>query len=136
MQARANAHAPYSRFLVGAALRTASGRIFTGCNVENASSGLTVCAERVALWKAVSEGERELAALAVVTEPGAVPCGACRQVLTEFADNLPILIANTAGQGWFTSLAALLPHPFPQFSLDQEHAIHIGAHNIAPRRKP
>ena len=115
-QARQRAHAPYSRFPVGAALRAGSGRIYTGANVENASSGLTVCAERVAVWKAVSEGERRIEALVLVTEPGATPCGACRQVLAEFEADLPILVADTAGHAWFTSLAALLPDAFPRVS--------------------
>lgn len=112
-QARQQAYAPYSRFLVGAAVRAGSGRIYAGANVENASSGLTVCAERVAVWKAVSEGERRIEALALVTEPGATPCGACRQVLAEFEVDLPILVADTAGRAWLTSLAALLPDAFP-----------------------
>jgi cytidine deaminase len=115
-QARQRAHAPYSRFLVGAALRAGSGRIYAGANVENASSGLTVCAERVAVWKAVSEGERRIEALALITEPGATPCGACRQVLAEFEADLPILVADTAGRAWLTSLAALLPDAFPHVS--------------------
>jgi len=116
-EARRKAHAPYSHFPVGAAVRTASGRIFAGCNVENASTGLTVCAERVAIWKAVSEGERQFEALAVVTEPGSMPCGACRQVVSEFALDLPILVADTAGHVLITSLGALYPEPFTQASL-------------------
>ncbi|MGI6368092.1 MAG: cytidine deaminase [Anaerolineae bacterium] len=112
--ARERAYAPYSRFSVGAAVRAASGEIYTGANVENASSGMTVCAERVAVWNAVSHGERSLAALALVTETGATPCGACRQVLVEFEADLPILVADTAGHTWFTSLAALLPDAFPR----------------------
>jgi len=112
IEARRHAHAPYSRFPVGAALRTGSGHIYAGCNVENASLGLTVCAERVAIWKAISEGERAFQAMAVVTEPGSTPCGACRQVMKEFAQDMPILIADTTGRGWVTSLGALLPHPF------------------------
>lgn len=113
-QARQRAHAPYSRFAVGAALRAGSGRIYAGANVENASSGLTVCAERVAVWKAVSEGERRIEALAVITAPGATPCGACRQVLVEFEADLPILVADTGGRAWLTTLAALLPDAFPR----------------------
>lgn len=111
---RAQAYALYSRFAVGAAVRTVSGRIYGGCNVENASSGLTVCAERVAVFKAVSEGESEFLALAVVTEPGATPCGACRQVMIEFVADMPILVADMAGNAWFTSLATLLPDAFPR----------------------
>ena len=114
MQARQRAHAPYSRFAVGAALRAGSGLIYAGANVENASSGLTVCAERVAVWKAVSEGERRIEALALITAPGATPCGACRQVLVEFEADLPILVADTDGRAWLTTLAALLPDAFPR----------------------
>ena len=117
MEARRRAYAPYSNFAVGAAVSTANGRVFSGSNVENASSGLTVCAERVAVWKAISNGERELTALAVVTEPGATPCGACRQVLSEFVEDAPILVANTEGQIWVTSLHELLPYPFPRVAL-------------------
>lgn len=114
LEARAHAYAPYSGFAVGAAVRTAQGAIYTGCNIENASSGMTVCAERVAVWKAVSVGDPTLTALAVVTEPGATPCGACRQVLSEFAADLPILVADTAGHAWLTNLATLLPDAFPR----------------------
>jgi cytidine deaminase len=120
-QARQLAYRPYSSFPVGAALRTASAHIYAGCNVENASSGLTVCAERVAVWKAVSEGERAFDALVVVTEPGSMPCGACRQVLSEFATDMPILIADTQGRGWLTSLQELLPKPFPRVDLRSSH---------------
>lgn len=116
LEARAHAYAPYSSFPVGAALRTRSGRIYTGCNVENASSGLTVCAERVAIWSAVAQGETEIEALVVVTAPGSTPCGACRQVMSEFADDLPIVVADTSGMAWMTSLRALLPDPFPRVS--------------------
>jgi cytidine deaminase len=112
--ARERAHAPYSRFLVGAALRTRSGRVYTGCNVENASYGLSVCAERVAAAKAVSEGDREFVALAVVTSshPPSPPCGACRQFLAEFATDLEIVLANLDGGRQNTRLAALLPRAF------------------------
>jgi len=116
-EARERAYAPYSQFPVGAALRTKSGRVFTGVNIENASSGLTVCAERVALWKAVSEGERSFDALAVVTDVGATPCGACRQVLAEFVADIPVLVANLMGDVWVLSQAQLLPLDFPRQSL-------------------
>jgi len=116
-QARARAYAPYSSFPVGAAVRTATGRIYAGCNVENASSGLTVCAERVAVWKAISEGERDFVALAVVTESGSPPCGACRQVMSEFVEDMPVLVADTSGQAWLTTLQHLLPDAFPRVSL-------------------
>lgn len=115
-ETRRHAYAPYSHFPVGAAVRTKEGHIFAGCNVENASSGLTVCAERVAVWNAVAHGEREFTALVVVTEPGSTPCGACRQVMSEFAEDLPILIADLAGHAWLTSLRVLLPDPFPRVS--------------------
>jgi len=85
--ARRNAYAPYSRYAVGSAVLMADGRMFAGVNVENASYGLTVCAERVAVWKAISEGTQELKAVAVITADGAPPCGACLQVLAEFAPN-------------------------------------------------
>mgnify|MGYP005851565083 FL=1 len=116
-EAREKAYAPYSHFRVGAAARVASGRVYTGSNIENAAWGLTVCAERVAIWKAVSAGERDLEALAVVTDTGATPCGPCRQVMVEFAEDLPVVIADTAGQAWRTSLAELLPHAFPRENL-------------------
>lgn len=85
-EARHHAYAPYSGYAVGAAVYCEDGRIFTGANVENASYGLTVCAERVAIFRAVSEGARRISALAIVTQDGGTPCGACRQVLAEFAD--------------------------------------------------
>lgn len=110
--ARARAYAPYSRFGVGAALRTADGEILTGCNIENASSGLTVCAERVAVWRAVERGQRVFTALAVVTEGGVMPCGACRQVLAEFSADLPVAAADLDGRVRLTTLRELLPWPF------------------------
>jgi cytidine deaminase len=117
--ARADAYVPYSGFGVGAAVRTVDGRIYTGANIENAAYGLTVCAERVAIWKAVSEGHRRLAALALVTETGSSPCGSCRQVMAEFARELPVLIADTDGHAWLTSLAELLPLAFTAQDLDE-----------------
>ncbi len=109
--ARDLAYAPYSHFAVGAALRTRSGRIFTGCNVENLSYGLTICAERAAVCAAVAAGEQEFEALAVVAdskEP-VTPCGACRQVLAEFSATLPVCSANLAGAVYKSSIAELLP---------------------------
>lgn len=98
-RARANAYAPYSRFAVGAAALAADGRIFSGCNVENASFGLTICAERNALAAMVAAGQRPVA-MAIVTADGrATPCGACRQVLAEFAPDLPIILASETGDG-------------------------------------
>jgi cytidine deaminase len=113
-EARERAHAPYSKFKVGAALLDSSGRVFTGCNVENASYGLTVCAERVALWKAVSGGERKFVALAVVAdgERPPSPCGACRQVLWEFSEDLEVITANLRGARASCRLSELFPRPF------------------------
>lgn len=110
--ARENAHAPYSHFAVGAALLAKSGRIYTGCNVENASYGLSICAERTAVFKAVSEGERDFEAIAVVTESGVTPCGACRQVLLEFGDNIQVIVADEAGEYRVFGLQELLPEAF------------------------
>lgn len=110
--ARQRAYVPYSGFPVGAALLTRSGAVYTGCNVENASYGLTVCAERVAIWKAISEGETEFVALAVATNIGGSPCGACRQVMAEFAPDMPVLIADLAGSMTKMSVAELLPLAF------------------------
>jgi len=117
-EARENAYAPYSRFKVGAALLASDGRVFTGCNVENATYGLTVCAERVALWKAVSEGEREFVAVAVVAdgERPPSPCGACRQLLWEFCDDIEVITANLRGGRQSYHLSELLPHPFDRSS--------------------
>ncbi len=108
---REHAYVPYSHFAVGAALRTKGGRIFTGCNVENLSFGLTICAERVAVGAAVAAGERDFEALAVVAdskEP-VTPCGACRQVLAEFSTTLPVCSANLEGAVYESSIAELLP---------------------------
>jgi cytidine deaminase len=99
---------------VGAALRTASGRIFTGCNVENATLGLTICAERVAVFKALSEGERSFSAVAVITQSDVLtpPCGACRQILWEFCGDLEIILANLKGQMTLHRISVLFPKPF------------------------
>jgi cytidine deaminase len=111
---REHAFAPYSRFKVGAAVRGSSGRIYTGCNVESASFGLTCCAERVAVFKAVSEGDTELVAVAVVTDvsPPAAPCGACRQVLFEFGRDMAVIRANLTGERIDAVMADLLPDGF------------------------
>jgi cytidine deaminase len=111
-QARQNAYAPYSGFSVGAALRTGSGRVFGGCNVENASYGLTICAERIAVAKAISEGEREFEAIAVVSRGGITPCGACRQVLAEFNPNLRVIVGDLEGNHRELCLSELLPEAF------------------------
>ena len=113
LRARERAYAPYSNFKVGACLLAAKGRVFTGCNVENASYGLTVCAERVALWKAISEGESDFVRMIVASGSGrpAPPCGACRQFLAEFAPELIIVSATMRGGQKIESLSHLLPDP-------------------------
>ena len=112
--ARDHAHAPYSNFRVGAAVRAQSGRIFTGCNVENATYGLTLCAERVAIFKAISEGERGFDAVAVVADTEALtpPCGACRQILWEFCGDAEVVLANLNGKIERYRMSALFPKPF------------------------
>lgn len=114
IQTRENACADYSHYKVGAALRASSGRIYTGCNIENSTYGLTVCAERVALWKALSEGERTFTQIVVVTasDPPASPCGACRQVLWEYCGDIEIILANLQGLRKTLRLAELFPRPF------------------------
>ncbi len=113
-RARRTSYAPYSRFRVGAALLAADGRLFHGCNVENASLGLSICAERNAVWKAVSEGARKFVAIAVTpgVGRGASPCGACRQVLHEFAPRIRVLWRDPKGRVVEASLKTLLPYPF------------------------
>jgi len=113
-EARERAYAPYSHFPVGAALETACGRIFRGCNIENAAYGASMCAERVALFKAVSEGFSDFTALALVTAGPKIPspCGECRQVLSEFAPQMPVIMANTAGEYQIGTVAQLLPAAF------------------------
>ena len=114
-QARTQAYAPYSGFPVGAALLSRSGQVFTGSNVENASYPLTTCAERTAVTKAVSEGERSFEAIAVVTATGASPCGACRQILREFGGpdgDLRVIIADLDGNAETYTIDELLPEGF------------------------
>jgi cytidine deaminase len=117
--ARLNAFAPYSKFQVGAALATATGRIFAGCNIESASYGLTVCAERVAVFKAVSEGERQFTRIVVAADTAAPtpPCGACRQILWEFGGDLEVMLANLNAVTGTYRLRDLLPLPFDGRSL-------------------
>jgi cytidine deaminase len=111
-QVRRRAYAPYSRYAVGAALLAKSGRVYTGCNVENAVYGLTICAERAALFKAVSEGELEFERIAVVTANGGSPCGSCRQVLAEFGLDIRVLIATPEQLVSETCVADLIPRAF------------------------
>jgi len=117
--ARENAVAPFSKFKVGAALRTKAGKIFRGCNVENCTYGLTVCAERVALLSALAAGEREFDAIVVITqsdEPG-TPCGPCRQLMWEYCGDIEVALTNLTGKRIDYKLSELFPHPF-SFSLE------------------
>ena len=120
-EVRQYAYVPYSNYRVGAALRTKSGRIFTGVNVENAAYPTTMCAERIAIFKAVSEGEREFEAIVVVTDNGGSPCGSCRQVLAEFGLDTVVLIAD--GNGTFLkemTVSELLPEAFTPVHLGKK----------------
>ena len=112
--ARLQSVAPFSNFLVGAALQTKAGKVYTGCNIESASYGLTVCAERVAIWKALSEGEREFTDLVVVADTEALtpPCGTCRQIIWEFAKHARIVLVNLRGRREEVSIEDLLPRAF------------------------
>jgi len=118
-QAASHAHAPYSHFRVGAALQTESGQVFTGCNVENASYGLTICAERNALFSAVAQGHRVFVAIAIVTGGQApwAPCGACRQVLVEFPPDFAVRSYCAGAEVLEQSTATLLPHAFDRKNL-------------------
>jgi cytidine deaminase len=113
-QARRNAHAPFSKFQVGAAVEDDKGHVHTGCNVENATYGLTVCAERIAVFKAISEGARRFRRVAVVADTQTLtpPCGACRQILWEFCGDVEIVLANLSGQSETVRLATLFPRAF------------------------
>ena len=114
LRARENAYAPYSNFRVGAALEDADGRIYTGCNVENATYGLTVCAERVAVFKAISEGARKFRRIAVAADAERMtpPCGACRQILWEFCGDIEVTLMNTRGGSETMRMKDLFPRPF------------------------
>ncbi len=114
LAARENAHAPYSKFRVGAALEDASGRVHTGCNIENATYGLTLCAERVAVFKAISEGVREFRRIAVAADTDTLtpPCGACRQILWEFCGDIEIMLVNPSGKSETLRLKELFPRAF------------------------
>ena len=113
-EARLNAYAPYSQFHVGAALLSADGRIYTGANIENASLGLSMCAERVAVFKAISEGARKFRRVAVAADTGTLtpPCGACRQILWEFCGDVAIILVNLQGKTETYQLKDLFPKPF------------------------
>jgi cytidine deaminase len=114
LAARENAFAPYSKFKVGAAVEDADGRIHTGCNVENATYGLTVCAERVAIFKAISEGARKFRRVAVAADTDVLtpPCGACRQILWEFCGDVEVLLVNPRGKTEAFRLAEIFPRAF------------------------
>jgi cytidine deaminase len=114
LAARENAHAPFSNFKVGAALEDDSGRIHMGCNIENATYGLTLCAERVAVFKAVSEGARKFKRIAVAADTDVLtpPCGACRQILWEFCGDVEILLLNPRGKTETLHLSEIFPRPF------------------------
>jgi cytidine deaminase len=114
LAARENAHAPFSKFKVGAALEDQTGRVFTGCNVENATYGLTVCAERVAVFKAISEGARKFTRIAIAADTDVLtpPCGACRQILWEFCGNAELILANLQGKSESFRLKDIFPRPF------------------------
>jgi cytidine deaminase len=113
-EAAINAHAPYSKFRVGSALLAKSGKIFTGCNIESSSYSLTICAERTAIFKAISEGERSFLAIAVVSDGHGYtpPCGACRQVLMDLAGNIDCIMVDSSNQIKVTKLKMLLPNAF------------------------
>ncbi len=113
-KASENAYAPYSRFSVGAALECEDGTVFTGCNVENAALGSTMCAERVAIYKAVSEGNRQFSRIAIYGDSGeyCMPCGACRQVMSEFSRTMEVLCARNTGGYVSYKINELLPHSF------------------------
>ena len=113
-KARGKAYTPYSKFKVGAAVLTTDGKIFTGCNIENASFGLTVCAERVAILKAISEGSYKFEAMAIIgdTKRPCSPCGACRQVISEFGEDIKIAMSNLKGDVKIKKISELLPEAF------------------------
>lgn len=114
--ARDGALAHFSKFRVGAALETADGAIYTGCNIESATYGLTMCAERVAIWKALSEGVRQFTRIAVVADTGRLtpPCGSCRQIIWEFCGDVPVVLANLSGEAETLHMSELLPRPFDE----------------------
>ncbi len=117
LKAREYAHAPYSNFKVGAALLSSSGKVYTGSNVESSSYGLTICAERVALVKALSEGETDFESIAVVSVPGASLCGACRQLLWDYTKDIPVYLSDLKMNIVERNLSVLLPYPFDNSQL-------------------
>lgn len=117
LAARQQAYAPYSHYFVGAAVLTAADEVITGCNVENASYGATICAERVALTRGIAQGERNFVALAVATRNGATPCGICRQVMAELGPEMTVYISDETGRFYATTIAQLLPDSFANASL-------------------
>jgi cytidine deaminase len=114
IHARQKAWAPFSKFKIGAAILTKDGKIYTGCNIESASYGLTVCAERVAIWKAISDGQKEFIGIAIVadTEDLTPPCGACRQIIWEFCNDIIVILANLQDQRRTFKASELLPNAF------------------------
>lgn len=121
LEARKHAYAPYSRYFVGSALLTRSGKVYLGCNIENASYGLANCGERTALFKAVSEGEREFEAIVVATKDGGMPCGACRQVLNEFNPHMQVIAVDENGVIHVDcTLDQLLPNAFGPWNVAEK----------------
>ena len=120
--ARKHSFSPYSRFRVGAALLTKSGKVYTGCNIESSSYGLTVCAERTALFKAVSEGEKKFVAMAVATDQDGLtpPCGACRQVIMDLAGDIDLIVAGSKRGIWIAKMSELYPYPFGASNLKKK----------------
>ncbi len=112
--AKKYSYSPYSKFRVGAALLTSSGKIYTGCNIENSSFSLTVCAERTAIFKAISEGSTKFKAMAICTDSSEIipPCGACRQVMLDLTPNIDVILTNSKGKSLVMKANSLLPHPF------------------------
>lgn len=121
LAARTFSYSPYSHFRVGAAVLTSTGKVFTGCNVENSSYGLTICAERVALFKAVSEGHKKFKAIAIASDEDGFtsPCGACRQVIIDLAGNIDVILAKKNGETRTMRMKELLPFAFTKENLDR-----------------
>lgn len=114
IMAREKSHAPFSNFKVGAVVETAEGDLYTGCNIESASYGLTVCAERVAIWKAITEGKKNFKRVIVVADTHELtpPCGTCRQIIWEFCRDAPVTLANLSGESQTVQMSELLPRAF------------------------